>query len=65
MVLAAALLAGCNKEDSKAAAPQVADPTLVTPAPELLAQLKLADVSSQTLAKPCAFPAISISTSSV
>lgn len=49
MILVAALLAGCNKEDSKTAAPQIADPALVTPAPELLAQLKLADVSTQPI----------------
>ena len=51
LLLSAALLAGCNKEDGKAVARQVADPTLVTPAPELLAQLKLANVSRAPVAE--------------
>lgn len=51
LLLTAALLLGCNKEDHKAAAPHKADPTLVTAAPELLAQLKLADVSRRPVAE--------------
>lgn len=51
LLLTAALLAGCNKDDKKAAALPPADPALVTPAPELLAQLKLAPVSSQLVAE--------------
>ncbi|MDP3538599.1 MAG: efflux RND transporter periplasmic adaptor subunit [Azonexus sp.] len=51
LVLTAALLLGCNKEDQKAAVHDKADPTLVTAAPELLAQLKLADVSRQPVAE--------------
>ena len=51
LLLTAALLAGCNKEDSKAVAQKAADPTLVSPAPELLAQLKLANVSSVPVAE--------------
>jgi cobalt-zinc-cadmium efflux system membrane fusion protein len=46
MLLTAALLAGCNKEDSKKPLPAPSsDPALVVPAPELLAQLKLATVT--------------------
>ena len=51
VVLVAALIAGCNKEDSKTAAPKAADPTLVAPAPELLDQLKLADVQKLPVAE--------------
>lgn len=51
LLLTAAILAGCNKEDSKAVARQAADPALVSPAPELLAQLKLASVSSAPVAE--------------
>lgn len=51
LLLTAAILAGCNKEDSKAVARQAADPALVAPAPELLAQLKLASVSSAPVAE--------------
>lgn len=51
LLLTAALLAGCNKDDKKAAALPPADPALVTPAQELLAQLKLAPVSSQLVAE--------------
>ena len=47
VVLTAAILAGCNKEEGKKLAAPSADPTLVAPAPELLAQLKLAAVSRQ------------------
>lgn len=51
MVLVAVFVVGCNKENSKAAAPKVADPTLVAPAQELLAQLKLADVQKLPVAE--------------
>ena len=46
LLLTAAVLVGCNKEDSKVAAPNGNDPALVTPAPELLAQLKLAELTA-------------------
>ncbi len=51
ILLTAAVLAGCNKEDSKAVAAPSADPALVMPARELLAQLKLAAVSKQPVAE--------------
>ncbi len=51
LLLTVAVLLGCNKEDSKVAAPNGNDPALVTPAPELLAQLKLADVSIRPVAE--------------
>ena len=51
VVLLAALLAACNKEGSKPATPKAADPSLVTPAQELLAQLKLADVQKLPVAE--------------
>lgn len=51
ILLTAAVLAGCNKEDSKAVAAPSADPALVMPAQELLAQLKLAAVSTQPVAE--------------
>lgn len=51
ILLTAAVLAGCNKEDNKAVAAPSSDPALVTPAQELLAQLKLAAVSSQPVAE--------------
>ena len=47
MALMAALLIGCNKEDQKTAALAVQDPMIVAPSPDLLAQLKLADLSSR------------------
>jgi cobalt-zinc-cadmium efflux system membrane fusion protein len=47
ILLTATFLAGCNKEESKAVIAQVVDPSLVTPAQELLAQLKLEAVSRQ------------------
>lgn len=50
-LLTAAVLAGCNKESSKTVAPHASDPALVAPAPELLAQLKLADVSIRPVAE--------------
>ena len=51
ILLTAAVLAGCNKEDSKKLASPSADPALVVPAEELLAQLKLATVTSQPVAE--------------
>jgi cobalt-zinc-cadmium efflux system membrane fusion protein len=51
VVLAAALIAACNKDDSKTVAPKATDPTLVAPAPELLDQLKLADVQKLPVAE--------------
>lgn len=51
LLLTAALLAGCNKEDSKAVVQQPADPARVVPAPELLAQLKLAKVNTRPVAE--------------
>ena len=51
ILLTAAVLAGCNKEESKTLAAPSADPALVMPAEELLAQLKLATVSTQPVAE--------------
>lgn len=51
LLLTAAFLLGCNKDSDKVAAPHVADPALVTPAPELLVQLKLGDVSTLPVAE--------------
>ena len=51
LLLTATLIAGCNKDDKKAVAAPPADPALVAPAPELLAQLKLAAVSTQPVAE--------------
>ena len=50
-LLTASLLAGCNKDDKTAAAAPPADPALVAPAAELIAQLKLASVSTQPVAE--------------
>lgn len=51
LLLTAAVLAGCNKEDARTAAPQANDPALVAPAPELLAQLQLADIGTRPVAE--------------
>lgn len=51
LLLTAALLLGCNKDNDKVAALQATDPALVTPAPELLAQLKLGNVSTLPVAE--------------
>jgi len=51
LLLTAALLAGCGKETAKTAAPNAADPALVAPGPDLLAQLKLATVTTQSVAE--------------
>ena len=50
-LLTAAILMGCNKESDQTSAQKVQDPMLVTPAAELIAQLKLADVASQAVAE--------------
>jgi len=47
LMLTAALLAGCNKDDGQSVAAPPADPTLIMPGQELLAQLKVAEVSKQ------------------
>ena len=51
VLLVGAMLAGCNKESQKSAAQQVQDPSMVLPSPELLAQLKLAEVTRQPVAE--------------
>ena len=51
LLLTAALLAGCNNDDKTVAAAPATDPAQVAPAPELLSQLKLADVSTQPVAE--------------
>ena len=51
LALSAALLLGCNKENNPAAARQAQDPTIVQPSPELLAQLKLADLETRAVAE--------------
>jgi cobalt-zinc-cadmium efflux system membrane fusion protein len=51
LLLTATLIAGCNKDDKKVVAGPAADPAMVAPAPELLAQLKLAAVSTQPVAE--------------
>ena len=51
LLLTAAVLVGCNKENSKTAVPHASDPALVVPAPELLAQLELANVSIRPVAE--------------
>jgi cobalt-zinc-cadmium efflux system membrane fusion protein len=51
LLLTAALLAGCGKETPKTAAPNASDPALVAPGPDLLAQLKLATVTTRSVAE--------------
>ena len=51
LLLTASLIAGCNKDDKTAAAAPPADPALVAPAAELIAQIKLASVSTQPVAE--------------
>lgn len=51
LIMLTALLAACNKESDKAAAQPVQDPMTVLPSAELLAQLKLAEVSRQPVAE--------------
>ncbi|MGB8053223.1 MAG: efflux RND transporter periplasmic adaptor subunit [Azonexus sp.] len=51
LLLTAALLAGCGKETAKTSAPNAGDPALVAPGPDLLAQLKLATVTTQSVAE--------------
>lgn len=50
-LLTAALLAGCDKDSDHATAKQAADPMLVSPSAELLAQLKLGDLSSRAVSE--------------
>ena len=51
LVLTAAMLLGCNKDNSRASMQAKVDPALVTPAEGLLGQLKLASVSRQPVAE--------------
>jgi cobalt-zinc-cadmium efflux system membrane fusion protein len=51
LLLTALVLAGCGKDDKKTAAAPPADPTRVAPSPALIAQLKLAPVSTQPVAE--------------
>lgn len=51
LALSSALLLGCNKENNPAAAKQAQDPSIVHPSPELLAQLKLADLETKAVAE--------------
>ena len=51
LLLSAVLLLGCDKEDAPDAVAPVADPAVVTPAPELLAQLKLHQVTTEPVAE--------------
>nr|MBL8412163.1 efflux RND transporter periplasmic adaptor subunit [Dechloromonas sp.] len=51
LMLSAAMLLGCNKDDDKKAAAPVADPSLVAPAQELLEQLKLKPVAAEPVAE--------------
>jgi len=51
LLLTAALLLGCNKDDKKAETAHASDPAVVAPGPELLAQLQLADVSIRPVAE--------------
>lgn len=51
LMLTAALLAGCNQDDGKTSAVPAVDPAIVAPGQELLAQLKLAEVSTRPVAE--------------
>lgn len=51
LLLTATLIAGCNKDDKKSVTATPTDPAIVAPAPELLAQIKLAAVSTQPVAE--------------
>lgn len=51
ILLTAAVLAGCNKNQDAAVAKPSGDPTMVAPAQELLTQLKLAQVRSEPVAE--------------
>jgi cobalt-zinc-cadmium efflux system membrane fusion protein len=51
MCMGLALLGGCQKESGPTAAAPAGDPAVVSPAPELLAQLKLAPVATQPVAE--------------
>ncbi len=50
-VCTAAVLLGCNKDDSKTATQQAADPSIVMPAEDLRNQLKLAPVKTEPVAE--------------
>ncbi|MDP3639520.1 MAG: efflux RND transporter periplasmic adaptor subunit [Azonexus sp.] len=56
ILLTAAVLAGCNNEEVKTVAAPLSDSALVTPAAELVAQIKLANVSSQPVAETLRVP---------
>lgn len=51
LLLAATLIAGCSKNDQLAVTALPVDPAIVVPAAELIAQLKLAPVSTQPVAE--------------
>jgi cobalt-zinc-cadmium efflux system membrane fusion protein len=51
LMLTAGFLFGCNKDQGKQAVAPAADPSMVIPAEELLAQLKLAEVGKRPLAE--------------
>jgi len=51
MCMGLALLGGCQKESGPTAAAPAGDPAVVSPAPELLAQLKLAPVATLPVAE--------------
>ena len=51
LLLTATLIAGCNKDDKKSVTATPTDPAIVAPAPELLAQIKLAAVSTRPVAE--------------
>src|SRR5512133_395574 len=51
LMLTAGFLLGCNKDHDKQATAPVTDPSVVRPAEELLAQLKLAEVDKRPMAE--------------
>lgn len=51
LLLTATLIAGCNKNDKLAVTALSVDPAIVVPAAELIAQLKLAPVNTQSVAE--------------
>ena len=51
VLLVAALLAGCNKENGNASHAQAPDPTLIMPSQELQAQMKLGEVSRKPVSE--------------
>ncbi len=56
ILLTAAILAGCGKEEAKTVAATLSDPALVSPAAELVAQIKLANVTSQPVSETLRVP---------